>query len=86
MVAGASWIGRSPVGPTAQIVLLTVMLVVAQFPLWFPILVHAVAPSRMERIQGLTDRSIQHIGGRTCATIVLAIGALLMLSGLTWVF
>lgn len=84
IAAGGSWMARAPGSPAFQAAMVLLMLVVAQFPLWFPIVVHVVAPSRIERIQGLTDRSIQQIGGRTGAVIVLGVGSLLTLSGLSW--
>lgn len=84
IAAGGSWIARSPIGPTGQVVLLVVMLVVAQMPLWLPIATHVFAPNRIERIQGFADRGVQQIGGRTGAFIVACIGGLLVLSGLRW--
>jgi Sap, sulfolipid-1-addressing protein len=84
VAAGGSWISRSPIGPTGQVVLLVVMLVVAQMPLWLPIAMHVFAPSRMERLQGFADRGVQQIGGRAGASIVACIGGLLVLSGLRW--
>ncbi len=86
MAIGGSWIARSPVGPTAQAVLLVTMLVVAQLMLWFPIVISIVAPARLVRLQGLTDRSLQHAGGRTSAIVVLIIGSVLVFSGLDWLF
>lgn len=84
VAAGGSWIARSPIGLTGQVLLLTVMLVVAQMPLWLPIAMHVFAPNRIERIQGFADRGVQQIGGRTGASIVACIGGLLVLSGLRW--
>ncbi len=84
IAAGGSWIARAPIGPTGQIVLLTLMLVVAQTPLWLPIAIHVFAPSRMERIQGFADRGVQQIGDRTGAAVVACIGGLLVVSGLRW--
>lgn len=84
IAAGGSWIARSPIGLTGQVVLLAVMLVVAQMPLWLPIVVHVFAPSRMERIQGFADRGVQQIGGRTGAAIITCVGGLLVVSNLRW--
>jgi hypothetical protein len=86
IAAGGSWIARAPIGPTGQIVLLTLMLVVAQTPLWLPIVMHVFAPSRIERIQGFADRGVQQIGDRTGAAIIACIGGLLTISGLRWLF
>jgi hypothetical protein len=86
LAAGGSWIARAPIGPTGQTVLLVVMLVVAQMPLWLPIVMHVFAPSRIERIQGFADRGVQQIGGRTGAVIVGCVGGLLLLSGMRWLF
>ncbi|HEY8199368.1 MAG TPA: GAP family protein [Candidatus Limnocylindrales bacterium] len=85
VAAGSSWIARAPIGVTGQIVLLAVMLVVAQMPLWLPIVMHVFAPSRIERIQGFADRGVQQIGGRTGAAVVGCVGGLLLLSGMRWV-
>ena len=85
VAAGGSWIARAPIGVTGQIVLLTVMLVVAQMPLWVPIVMHVFAPSRIERVQGFADRGVQQIGGRTGAAVVGCVGGLLLLSGMRWV-
>jgi hypothetical protein len=84
VAAGGSWIARSPVGPTAQLILLALMLTVAQLPLWLPIVMHVFAPTRIERIQGFADRGVQQIGDRTGAAIVTCIGGLLVISGLRW--
>lgn len=84
IAAGGSWIARSPVGPSGQVVLMAVMLIVAQLPLWLPIAFHVFAPSRIERIQGFADRGVQQIGGRTGAAIVACIGGLLVVSSLRW--
>jgi Sap, sulfolipid-1-addressing protein len=84
VAAGSSWIARAPIGVTGQIVLLTVMLVVAQMPLWLPIVMHVFAPTRIERIQGFADRGVQQIGGRTSAVVVGCVGGFLLLSGLRW--
>ena len=84
IAAGGSWIARAPIGVTEQVVLLTVMLVVAQMPLWLPIVMHVFAPSRIERIQGFADRGVQQIGGRTGAAVVGCVGGILLLSGLRW--
>lgn len=86
VAAGSSWIARAPVGVTGQVVLLTVMLVVAQMPLWLPIVMHVFAPSRIERISGFADRGVQQIGGRTGAAVVGCVGGILLLSGIRWVF
>ena len=85
VAAGSSWIARAPIGVTGQVVLLTVMLVVAQVPLWLPIVMHVFAPSRIERIQGFADRGVQQIGGRTGAVVVGCVGGILLLSGMRWV-
>ena len=57
------------------------MLVVAQIPLWLPIVMHVFAPARIERIQGFADRGVQQIGGRTGAVVVGCVGGLLVLLG-----
>lgn len=84
VAAAGSWIARSPIGLTGQAALIVIMLVVAQLPLWLPIVMHVFAPSRIERIQGFADRGVQQIGGRTGAAIVACIGGLLVISGLRW--
>ena len=84
IAAGGSWIARSPIGLTGQAALIVIMLVVAQLPLWLPIVMHVVAPTRIGRIQGFADRGVQQIGGRTGAAIIACIGGLLVISGLRW--
>jgi hypothetical protein len=84
VAAGGSWIARSPIPLAEQAVLIVVMVVVAQMPLWLPIVFHVFAPSRIERIQGFADRGVQQIGGRTGAAIVACIGGLLLVSSLRW--
>jgi hypothetical protein len=84
IAAGGSWIARSPIGLTGQAVLMAVMLIVAQLPLWLPIVFHVFAPSRIERIQGFTDRGVQQIGGRSSAAIIACVGGLLVVSSLRW--
>jgi hypothetical protein len=79
VAAGGSWIARAPIGVTGQIVLLTVMLVVAQMPLWLPIVMHVFAPSRIEH-PGLRGSRCATDRRRTGAVVVGFVGGLLVLS------